>query len=252
MFFRRAPSFCAMCQAMASPSAVGVGRQVDVLLVLGGLLDVLEHLRLALDDVVLGREVVLEVDPELRLGQVHHVADGGLHLVVPPEVLAERLGFGRRLDDDEVLGHVLHAARRQKRLPGSWQTRPRSSSARSVSSAAPPGGTSGLADQVVDVPPLGTDRGEDLPLGALSAASAAAARRAASRGSSLGQRSPITSSAHVTSRAPCRISPFGPRWPGTPAGPWDGEQVAILLEGAARSNERAAVLGGLDHDGGRA
>src|SRR5712664_3061546 len=111
--------------------AVGVGRQVDVLLVLGGLLDVLEHLRLALDDVVLGREVALDVDPELRLGQVHHVADGGLHLVVPPEVLAERLGFGRRLDDDEVLGHVLHAARRQKRLPGSWQTRPRSSSARS-------------------------------------------------------------------------------------------------------------------------
>src|SRR5439155_569969 len=95
-----------------------VGRQVDVLLVLGGLLDVLEHLRLALDDVVLGREVALDVDPELRLGQVHHVPDGRLHLVVPPEVHAERLGLGRRLDDDEVLGHVLHAARRRKRLPG--------------------------------------------------------------------------------------------------------------------------------------
>src|SRR5439155_16476425 len=91
--------------------AVGVGRQVDVLLVLGGLLDLLEDLRLALDDVVLGREVALDVDPELRLGQVHHVADRGLHQVVPPEVLAERPGLGRRLDDDEVLGHGLQAAR---------------------------------------------------------------------------------------------------------------------------------------------
>jgi hypothetical protein len=75
--------------------AIGVGREVDVLLVLGRLLDLVEDLRLALDDVVLGREVVLDVDPELRLGQVHHVPDRRLHEVVLAEVLAERLGLGR-------------------------------------------------------------------------------------------------------------------------------------------------------------
>src|SRR5213083_2751187 len=198
--------------------AVGVGRQVDVLLVLGRLLDVLEHLRLALDDVVLGREVALDVDPELRLGQVHHVADGGLHLVVPPEVLAERLGLGRRLDDDEVLGHELHAARRQKRLPGSWQTRPRSSSARSVSSAAP-GGTAAWRITSSTCRPSGPIAARICRSGALSAASAAATRRAASRGSSSGQSSSTTSSARVTSMAPCWISRFGPRCAATPTGP---------------------------------
>src|SRR5437870_706467 len=198
--------------------AVGVGRQVDVLLVLGRLLDVLEHLRLALDDVVLGREVALDVDPELRLGQVHHVADGGLHLVVPPEVLAERLGLGRRLDDDEVLGHVLHAARRRKRLPGSWQTRPRSSSARSVSSAAP-GGTAAWRITSSTCRPSGPIAARICRSGALSAASAAATRRAASRGSSSGQSSSTTSSARVMSMAPCWISRFGPRCAATPTGP---------------------------------
>src|SRR5206468_4542540 len=198
--------------------AVGVGRQVDVLLVLGRLLDVLEHLRLALDDVVLGREVALDVDPELRLGQVHHVADGGLHLVVPPEVLAERLGLGRRLDDDEVLGHVLHAARRQKRLPGSWQTRPRSSSARSVSSAAP-GGTAAWRITSSTCRPSGPIAARICRSGALSAASAAAARRAASRGSSSGQSSSMTSLALSTSFALCWIRRFGPWCAGTPTGP---------------------------------
>src|SRR6184192_1204502 len=180
--------------------AVGVRRQVDVLLVLGGFLDVLEHLRLALDDVVLGREVALEVDPELRLGQVHHVADRGLHLVVPPEVLAERPGLGRRLDDDEVLGHGLQAARRQKRLPGSWRTRPSSSSARRVSSAAP-GGTAAWRMTSSTCRPSGPMAARICRSGALSAASASAARRARSRGSSSGQRSSMTSLALTTSFA---------------------------------------------------
>ena len=85
--------------------AVGVGREVDVLLVLRRLLDLVEHLRLALDHVVLGGEVLLDVDAELRLGQVHHVPDRRLHLVVPPQVLAERLRLGGRFDDHQVLCH---------------------------------------------------------------------------------------------------------------------------------------------------
>src|SRR5213592_2943478 len=198
--------------------AVGVGGEVDVLLVLGGLLDLLEHLRLALDDVVLGREVALDVVPELRLGQVHHVADGRLHLVVAPEVLAERPGLGRRLDDDEVPGHGFQAARRQKRLPGSWRTRPRSSSASSVSSAAP-GGTAASRITSSTCRPWGPIAARTCRSGVLSAASAAAARRAANRSSSPGQSSSSTFSAPTTSVAPCWISRFGPRCAATPAGP---------------------------------
>src|SRR6185503_2584745 len=55
--------------------AVWVGREVDVLLVLRRLFDLRQHLRLAGDDLVRGLEVVFDVDAELRLGQVHHVAD---------------------------------------------------------------------------------------------------------------------------------------------------------------------------------
>src|SRR4029077_3268127 len=126
--------------------AIRVRREVDVLLVLRRLLDLVENLRFALDHVVLGGEILLDVDPELRLRQVHHVADRGLHLVVAAQVLAERLRLGGRLDDDEVLchagprrGRAAHAASRLKRLPGSWRTRPRSSRARSVSRAGPAG-----------------------------------------------------------------------------------------------------------------
>jgi hypothetical protein len=118
--------------------AVGVGGEVDVLLVLRRLPDLGEDLGLAVDHLVVGGEVVLDVDTQLRLRQVDHMADRRLHLVVPPEVLPQRLRLGRGLDDHEVLRHA-HAARRRKRLPGTCSTTPRSSSASSVSSALPGG-----------------------------------------------------------------------------------------------------------------
>ncbi len=69
--------------------------------VLGRLLELGQGLRLALDGDVLGLEAVLDVDAELAGGQVAEVADGGLHVVAAAQVLADRLGLGGRLDDDE-------------------------------------------------------------------------------------------------------------------------------------------------------
>ena len=48
-----------------------------------------------------GSNPLLDVDAELSGGQIAHVADGGPHVVARAEVLADRLGLGGRLDDDE-------------------------------------------------------------------------------------------------------------------------------------------------------
>src|SRR5581483_10733880 len=204
--------------------AVGVGGEVHVLLVLGRLLDLVEDLRLALDHVVLGGEVVLDVDAELRLRQIHHVPDGRLHLVVLPQVLAEGLRLGRRLDDDEVLGHgsrrgpSAHAACRQNRLPGSWRTSPRSSSARSVSSAAAAGSAARRMTSST-CPPCGPTAPRTRRSIGASAASASAARAATRRAPSAGATAPRTSSADVTSVAPSWIRRCDPRWDAASAGP---------------------------------
>ena len=81
--------------------AVGVGREIDLAGALGGLLQLRERLGLALDGDVLGLEPVLDVHAELPRGQVADVADRGLHVVAGAEILADRLGLGGRLDDDE-------------------------------------------------------------------------------------------------------------------------------------------------------
>ena len=50
--------------------AIGVAGEVDVVLALGGGLDLAEYLLFALDYDEIGREIVLDIDPELALGQV--------------------------------------------------------------------------------------------------------------------------------------------------------------------------------------
>ena len=62
--------------------AVGVAGEIDVFLALGGGLDLAEDLLFALDRDEIGREIVLDIDPELALGQVHDMADRGHDLVV--------------------------------------------------------------------------------------------------------------------------------------------------------------------------
>src|SRR6185369_11928549 len=91
--------------------AVGVGGQVDRAGIAGRRFQLLHHLLAGGQDLVLGLEALLHVDAEPLLGQVADVPHGGLHLEVPPEVLVDRLRLGRRLDDDEVLGHYDNASR---------------------------------------------------------------------------------------------------------------------------------------------
>ena len=81
--------------------AVRVGGEVDGGGRLGGLLEVGQGLGLALDGDVLGLEITLDVDAELAGRQIPEMADGGPHVVAGAEVLADGLGLGGRLDDDQ-------------------------------------------------------------------------------------------------------------------------------------------------------
>jgi hypothetical protein len=67
-------------------------------------LQLLEHLLLAGDDLVRLLKAVLDVDPEL-LGQVFDVPLRGDHLEPRAQVFLDRLGLRGRLDDDERLSH---------------------------------------------------------------------------------------------------------------------------------------------------
>ena len=83
--------------------AIGVGREQDVVGLLGRGLELGQDLLLALDDLVRLREVLLDVDAHL-LGQVLDVTLRGEDLVARAQVLLDRLRLRRRLDDDECLG----------------------------------------------------------------------------------------------------------------------------------------------------
>jgi hypothetical protein len=99
------------------PLPVGIGREVDVVGVLGRPLELLDHLPLAVNDVVLGLEIALDVHPELRLGQVDDVSDRGLHREAAPQVLAQGPRLRGRLYDDQVLRHaLLRSAARRRRM----------------------------------------------------------------------------------------------------------------------------------------
>ena len=73
--------------------AVGVSRQVDAVGVLRGRLELAHDLLLLARYDVLRREAVLDVDAELGLREVAHVADGGVDVVVR----AQETGQGARL-----------------------------------------------------------------------------------------------------------------------------------------------------------
>jgi len=91
--------------------AVGVGGEVDRTRVAGGQLQLLHDLLPGRQHLVLGLEALLHVHAQLLLGQIADVPHRGLHLEVPPEIFVDRLRLGRRLDDDEVLGHYDDASR---------------------------------------------------------------------------------------------------------------------------------------------
>jgi hypothetical protein len=84
---------------------IGVGGEQHLIDLLRGGFELLEDLLLALDDRVRLREVVADVHGLRPLGQILEVALGGEHVEPRPEVLLDRLRLGRRLHDDECLGH---------------------------------------------------------------------------------------------------------------------------------------------------
>src|SRR5205823_3603835 len=80
---------------------IRIGRQIDVLL--------------AVQHLVLGSEVVLDVDTQLALGQVHDVPDRCLHLEVSSQILLERARFGGRFDDQQIFRHTSYSLAGQGR-----------------------------------------------------------------------------------------------------------------------------------------
>ena len=76
------------------PFPVGVGGDVERVDLLGGLLEIVEHLLLGGCDHVLGLELLLGIHAELGLGQVAHVPHGGLDDVLAVQVLRDRLHLG--------------------------------------------------------------------------------------------------------------------------------------------------------------
>ena len=185
--------------------------------------------------------------PSLRLRQIHDVADRRLHLVVAPQVLAERLRLGGRLDDDEILRHA--------------SGRPRAGSAcraaaRRGRAARAPAASRARAPAAARVRRM------------TSSTCASPARTASStRLSSAAQRRPPAPRArdreprpqlrrdlveHVLDAAHQRRALAGSaggcrRAARTPTGPGHGEHLAPLLQRVARRDQRAAAGRRLDH-----
>ena len=87
------------------PFAVRVCGQVDGVRLAGRSLQLVDDVLLGRDDDVVGLEVLLDVDAEVLLGQVHDVPHRGLHRVAGPEVLVDGFRLGRRFHDDERFSH---------------------------------------------------------------------------------------------------------------------------------------------------
>src|SRR5690606_17939720 len=82
---------------------VGVGREDDLVDVVGIATEVLDDLSLPADRHVLRLEAVLDVHTELARWEVADVADRGADAVVAAQILADRLRLRGRLDDHEML-----------------------------------------------------------------------------------------------------------------------------------------------------
>ncbi len=82
--------------------AIGVGREQRGGRLLHRGAEIADLLLLALDQLVLGREAVFDVDADLRLGQIADVAHRGEDDVLGPEKTGERSRLARRLDDDQT------------------------------------------------------------------------------------------------------------------------------------------------------
>ena len=86
--------------------AVGVGREIDVVGRLRGLLQLVDGLFFAGQHLVRGLVRVVAVDAEALARQIANVSVRGEDLEILAEELLERLRLGGRLDDDDGLSHA--------------------------------------------------------------------------------------------------------------------------------------------------
>ena len=82
--------------------AVRVRREIDGVALLRGLLQLADQGLLAADGLIIGLEIVLDVDAQLALGQVAQMAHAGLDRVAPAEIFPDGFRLGRRLDDHQI------------------------------------------------------------------------------------------------------------------------------------------------------
>ena len=82
--------------------AVRVGCEIDGVALLRGLLQLADQGLLAADGLIIGLEIVLDVDAQLALGQVAQMAHAGLDRVAPAEIFPDGFRLGRRLDDHQI------------------------------------------------------------------------------------------------------------------------------------------------------
>ncbi len=85
---------------------VGIHGQIDEIAFPGRLPQLADHVLLFLVYLVGGAESVLDIHAQFFGGQVADVPHGGQDPICPAQVLGDGLGFGRRLYDDEMWGHL--------------------------------------------------------------------------------------------------------------------------------------------------
>ena len=108
----------AACRALAGSSssfqvpadgfafAVGIGREVDGVNALGGLLEFGDQLLFAFDDFIAGCEVVIDVDRQILLRKVFDVPEGSLDDVLAAEIFSDSFRLRRGFNDDERFCHT--------------------------------------------------------------------------------------------------------------------------------------------------
>ena len=151
---------------------VGVGGEEHFLTLLGGFFQLVNDLFLALDGLVVQFKAVLHVHAQLALGQVAHMAHGGLHLIARAQIFADGLGLRRRLDDHQIrFCHsivlltylVVKADGSGKPLAGKL-IQIALSLQQGQGSVHPPGGNLGAAHDLVGHQGAAAQQGEDGPL----------------------------------------------------------------------------------------
>src|SRR5262249_51215604 len=89
---------------------VRVGRQVNIFLTFGCFFDAFDDLNFGRNHMVLGLEVLLDVDPQLALGEIDDMAHGRCDLIGGPQIPLNRPGLGGGFYNYEVFCHSMDSS----------------------------------------------------------------------------------------------------------------------------------------------